>query len=287
MIMENINKIFPIRDYGGDGQDLFFLHANGYPPDCYLPLLDRLSNRFHTYGLILRPLWEGHQSEKILDWQPLSDDLSQFLKRRGGTPAITAGHSLGAVVSLRSAIQEPALYRALILLDPVIFPSAIIHGWRILKKIGLGYQLHPLIPTAQRRRRVFDSPEEVFNVYRQKKIFRYISDENLNVMISGMIKPIDGNGYELSYSPEWEVQIYYSGVSSDTDIWKELPNLRIPILIIRGSETDTFFPQTAKNVKKISPSARIETLDKSTHLVPLEKPDEVARIIRNFLETVL
>jgi pimeloyl-ACP methyl ester carboxylesterase len=284
--MENIKKIFPIRDYGGDGQDLLFLHANGYPPDCYLPLLDRLSGRFHTYGLILRPLWEGHQSEKILDWQPLSDDLNQFLRFRGRTPAITAGHSLGAVVSLRSAIQEPALFRALILIDPVIFTSAIIHGWRILKRIGLGYKLHPLIPTALRRRCVFDSPEDVFSTYRQKKIFRYISNENLNVMISGMIKPIDGKGYELSYSPEWEVQIYYSGVSSDTDIWRELPNLITPLLIIRGSETDTFLLQTAKKVKKISPSVRIETLEKSTHLVPLEKPDEVARLIINFLETL-
>lgn len=284
--MENTNAELPIRDYGGDGQDLLFLHANGYPPDCYLPLLDRLSERFHTYGLILRPLWDGHQSEKIQDWQPLSDDLTQFLKRQGGTPAITAGHSLGAVVSLRSAIQEPALYRALILIDPVIFPSAIIHGWRMVKKIGLGYHLHPLIPAAQKRRRVFSSHDAVFKAYRQKKIFRYISDENLAIMISGMLKPLDGDGYELSYSPEWEVQIYYSGVSSDTDIWKELPNLKVPLLILRGSETDTFLPQTARHVKRIKPAARIETLEKSTHLVPLEKPDEVARIIINFLETV-
>lgn len=284
--MENINKKFPIRDYGGIGQDLLFLHANGYPPDCYLPLLERLSNRFHTFGLKLRPLWDGHQNEKIQDWHLLSDDLNQFLQLRGGTPAIITGHSLGAVVGLRSAIQEPAIYRALILIDPVIFPTAIIHGWRIVKKIGLGYQLHPLIPTAQKRRRVFDSHDEVFNAYRQKKIFRYISDKNLNIMISGMIRPIDGNGYELSYSPEWEVQIYYSGISSDTDLWNELPTLRIPLLIIRGAETDTFFPQTARRVKKIIPSSRIETLEKSTHLVPLEKPEEVARIIINFLETV-
>ncbi len=287
MIMENINKKFPIRDYGGDGQDLFFLHANGYPPDCYLPLLERLSNRFRTYGPMLRPLWNGHQNEKIQDWQPLSDDLNQFLQFRGGTPAIIAGHSLGAVVGLRSAIQEPANYRALILIDPVIFPSTIIYGWRIIKKIGLGYQLHPLIPTAQKRRRVFDSHDEVFNAYRQKKIFRYISDENLNVMISGMIKPNNGNGYALAYSPEWEVKIYYSGISSDTDLWNELPTLKIPLLIIRGSETDTFFPQAARRVKRIIPSSRIETVEKSTHLVPLEKPEEVAKIIINFLETVL
>ncbi len=285
--MENISQNFPVCDYGGNGHDLFFLHANGYPPNCYLPLLERLSERHHTYGLKLRPLWDGHQDEKIQDWQPLSDDLNRFIKPRGGLPAIIVGHSLGAVVGLRSAIQEPGFYRSLILIDPVIFPSAIIHGWRIVKKVGLGYQLHPLISTAQKRRRRFDNPDDVYDAYRQKKIFRYISDKNLKIMISGMIKPIAGNGYQLAYSPEWEVQIYYSGISSDADLWSELPKLKMPLLIIRGSETDTFFPQTARLVKKTLPSASIETVENSTHLVPLEKPEEVARIIINFLETVL
>jgi pimeloyl-ACP methyl ester carboxylesterase len=284
--MENISHKFPIRDLGGNGHDLIFLHANGYPPDCYLPLLERLSERYHTYGLKLRPLWDGHQDETIQDWQPLSDDLNQLFESRGGTPAIIVGHSLGAVVGLRSAIQKSGVFQALILIDPVIFPSAIIHGWRIIKRVGLGYQLHPLIQSAQKRRRRFDSPDTVFRAYRQKKIFRYLSDKNLNIMIAGMLKPVDGNGYELAYSPEWEVQIYYSGISSDADLWNGLPTLKTPLLIIRGAETDTFLPQTARLVKKTLPSARIETLEKSTHLVPLEKPDEVARTIFNFLETV-
>jgi pimeloyl-ACP methyl ester carboxylesterase len=282
--MENIN--FPVRDFGGTGQDLFFLHANGYPPDCYLPLLEKLSERFHTYGLKLRPLWDGHENEILQDWQPLSDDLNQFLSLPSRSPAITAGHSLGAVVSLRSAIQQPSNYRALILIDPVIFHPIVIHGWSLVKKIGLGFHVHPLIPTAQKRRRIFTSHDAAYNAYRGKNIFRYISDTNLNIMISGMLKPLRGNGFELSYSPEWEVQIYYSGVSSDTDLWNELPTVKIPILIIRGSETNTFFPQTARSIKKILPSVKVETVEKSTHLVPLERPVEVAKIILNFLETV-
>jgi len=156
----------------------------------------------------------------------------------------------------------------------------------MIKKIGLGYYLHPLIPTTQKRRRVFSSHAAVFTAYRQKKIFRYINDRNLRIMISGMFKPVDGNGFELSYSPEWEIQIYYSGVSSDMDLWEQLPNLKVPLLIIRGSESNTFLPQTARRIKKISPAVKIETLEKSTHLVPLEKPDDVARVIINFLEAV-
>jgi len=284
--MANTNSTFPFLDCGGGGESLYFLHANGYPPECYLPLLETFANSHHVIGMKLRPLWEGHETEVLTDWQPLSDDLVHFLKQQNDPKAIFVGHSLGAVVSLRAAIQEPGFFRALVLLDPVIFPPAVIRGWEIIKSLGLGYKLHPLIPTAQKRRRVFENQEVVYRAYRQKKIFRFIDNQKLKTMIAGMLKPINGKGYELSYSPEWEVQIYYTGVSSDMDIWRGLPQVKIPILIIRGSETNTFFPVTAKRIKKKLPTVRVETISKATHLVPLERPTEVSKIILDFLETV-
>ena len=284
--MANTNSSFPFLDCGGGGESLYFLHANGYPPECYLPLLGLLAGSYHVLGMKLRPLWEGHEAEVLTDWQPLSDDLVHFLEQQNDAKAVIVGHSLGAVVSLRAAIQEPGHFRALVLLDPVIFPPAVIRGWKIIKSLGLGYKLHPLIPTAQKRRRAFENQEAVYRAYRQKKIFRFIDNHNLRIMIAGMLSPTDGIGYELSYSPEWEVQIYYTGVSSDLDIWRGLPQVKIPIMIIRGSETNTFFPVTANRVKKMLPTVQVETISEATHLVPLERPDNVSRIILDFLETV-
>ena len=39
--------IIPLLDFGGIGAELVFLHANGYPPDCYRPLLSRLAEKYH------------------------------------------------------------------------------------------------------------------------------------------------------------------------------------------------------------------------------------------------
>ena len=82
------------------------------------------------------------------------------------------------------------------------------------------------------------------------------------------------DGYELVYSPEWEARIYLTGLH-DFDIWRDLPKLEVPTLFIRGAETDTFLENAAKLVKRKQPKARVETLDKSTHLLPLERPQEV------------
>jgi len=277
---------FPSRDFGGTGEPLHFLHANGFPPECYIPLLKLLATRYHVFGMLMRPLWESSSLEELIDWHPLSDDLNQYLTTLPVGNLIGVGHSLGAVVTLRSALKAPLNFRALILLDPVLFTPTVIHGWQLVKKLGLGYKIHPLIPAAKERRRYFDNHDVIYRAYRSKKVFRYIEDENLKVMISGLLKPSQNRGYELAYSPEWEIRIYYSGVSSDADIWRRLPDLKIPTLIIRGAETDTFYPSTAARIKRIRPKTEVATVDKSTHLVPLERPNELSEIIFNFLEKV-
>ena len=86
-----------------------------------------------------------------------------------------------------------------------------------------------------------------------------------------------------SYSPEWEAHIYLTGLH-DFDLWRDLPKLEVPTLIIRGAETDTFLEKAARLVKQKQPKVKIETLEKSTHILPLERPREVFEIMNNFLQ---
>src|SRR5260221_4116400 len=229
-------------DLGGTGTPLHFLHANGYPPDCYKPLLELFKTEYHLFGMLLRPLWNGMKPEDINDWTPFSDDLRLFLSSRPSPalasdasvdqtqskpdPVIGVGHSIGAIVTLRAALRDPSKFRALILIDPVLFMSRRLISWNLLCIIGLGDRVHPLIVGAKKRRRTFDDLETVYRGYRNRNIFRYMSDENLRTYIEGMTKPSVGGGYELAFSPEWEAQIYRTGLQ-DFDIWRGLPKLEV------------------------------------------------------------
>jgi len=280
----NKNMNIPQFDYGGDGAPLHFLHANGYLPDCYKPLLELLKTHYHVFGMTLRPLWPEAKIEDITDWKPLSEDLLRFLSDRGTDPVIGVGHSIGGIVTLRAALRKPAKFGALVLLDPVLFKPPFMVMWNFVRSIGLGRKLHPLIAGARKRRRYFDNLEGVFRGYRNRNIFRYMSDENLRIYIAGITKPTD-NGFELIYTPEWESHIYLTGLR-DFDLWREIPKLEVPTLIIRGAETDTFLKDTAMLVKQKQPRVKIETLEKSTHILPLERPQEVFNIMRSFLNTL-
>jgi len=188
------------------------------------------------------------------------------------------------MVTLRAALHEPDKFRALVLIDPVLFMPRRLIAWNIIRAIGLGNRLHPLISGALKRRRTFNDLDTLLERYRSRNVFKYISDENLRIYINGITRKTN-NGYELVFSPEWETRIYFTGLR-DFDIWRGLSKLNVPTLFIRGAESDTFLPAAARLVKQKQPQVRIEALPKSTHLLPLEYPREVFEIMQSFLKSL-
>jgi pimeloyl-ACP methyl ester carboxylesterase len=198
---------------------------------------------------------------------------------------IGVGHSIGAIVTLRAALRDPGKFKALVLIEPVLFVPGRLIQWHLIRTMGLGERLHPLVAGAKKRRRAFDDLETVFRGYRSRSVFRYMSDENLKTYIQGMTTPGANGRYELVFSPEWEAQIYRTGLH-DFDIWRGLPRLAVPTLFLRGAETDTFLAGAARLVERKQPRAKIEAIERSTHLLPLERPQEVFDRIQSFLHSV-
>ena len=273
----------PYITLGESGLPLYFLHANGYPPECYRPLISRLSAHYRVFSMRQRPLWPDSRPEEIADWHPLTDDFLHFLDERQTGASITVGHSVGGIVALRAALRQPERFRALVLIDPVLLPPIIIRAWQVIHAFGLSSQLHPLIRATRDRRRQFDDLDRLFNGYRRKPIFRYMDDPALRAYVEGIACPGE-HGYKLCYRADWEMRIYSTSVWHDMDIWRSLPDLKIPLLIIRGAETDAFWASTSRRVILKAPATRVVTLPQATHLVPLERPGEVYQAIQEFLQ---
>ncbi|MGD8406222.1 MAG: alpha/beta hydrolase [Anaerolineales bacterium] len=274
----------PFVDFSGNGEDLIFLHANGYPPECYRPLFSRLTESYHVTAMVQRPLWTDSNPEDIEDWHPLTADFLRFLDTHHSIPIACIGHSMGGIALLRAALQEPERFKAIVLLDPVLFPPYFIAFWNIMRQFEFGRRNHPLVEGARRRRREFDDLEELHNRYRCKSVFKYMDDQALHAYIEGITCQKDDGGYQLCYSADWEIRIYLTGIWHDMDIWHGLQDLKVSAIIIRGAETDTFWERTGKLVQRKQPKIKVETLEKATHLLPLEHPGEVSKLIQSFFE---
>ena len=270
----------PSIDFGGSGAELHFAHANGYPAGAYRPLLETLTGSFHVQAMVSRPQWPGQSPDELRDWCPLEEDLVRYLDERGARGWIGVGHSLGGVLTASAALRRPELFRAVVLIDPVFLPPWVLLVWGAAQKLGLARRLHPLVPGALKRRRVFASRNEMFMRYRKAPVFRRIDDLGLRAYVEALAQPRPDGRVELSYSAEWEAKIYET---STMNLWPRLKNLKPPLLAIRGADSDTFKPPAVAALRQRLPNAVVHDVAEAGHLVPLEKPAEVGGLIREFL----
>lgn len=267
-------------EFGGSGAPLHFTHANGFPPAAYSALLGALTHTCRVFAMRTRPLTENTQPNGLADWSPLADDLIEFLENRGEGAVFGAGHSMGAIITLLAALRRPDMFRAVILLDPVLFSPRFSAGWGVVKKLGLANKLNPLVGAALRRRRVFESAHYMFERYRRAPTFKRMNDDALRAYVGSLAHRRADGQVTLAYPPEWEAAIY---ATAPHDLWDKIGGLRVPLMVLWGEQSDTFLPRSIRALKKILPTAHYRSIADAGHLVPLEKPAEVANEMLVFL----
>ena len=266
----------PFDDFGGKGPLLHFAHANGYPPGCYRGLLSSLRQQFRVIAIRHRPLWPESSPEELSHWDLIAGDLLGFLKHRNEAPLIGVGHSLGAVSSLLAAARAPELFDALVLIDPVFFEPELLEELYSDPKRSARL---PLIRRTLMRRNRFADRSEAFDHYRTKAVFARLPDDVLQDYVDSALRPLD-DGYVLAYPREWEARVYSL---PPREVWDILPTITTPTLALRGADSDTLTPAAWQLWQQRQPAATFVELPDSGHLLPLERPEQVAQIILNWL----
>jgi pimeloyl-ACP methyl ester carboxylesterase len=276
------NYQLPVEDFGGDGPDLHFANANGYPPAAYTPLFESLTPHYHVRAMRARPLQPGAEPARLRSWAQLTDELIEFLDAAGARGWIGVGHSLGAVITTAAALRRPELFRAVVAIEPVFLTPRKQLAFDFFRLLGLAGAVHPLVAGARRRRLYFASADEMYARYRQAPVFSRIDDRGLRAYVAAAALPRpDGQGVELAFSPDWEAQVYATG---PFNLWPRLGRLSLPLLAIRGAESDIFGPAAVSALRRALPAATFREVPGAGHLAPLEKPAEVGRLILEFVQ---
>jgi len=308
--VQPVNPQDLLHDFGGDGPLIHLAHANGFPPASYDPfaqtLISPLSSNnverivpnaacssrdsealgkttgrgFHVIGLPARPLWPHSRPESAPNWHTFADDLTHGLDHLQLKHMIGIGHSMGGVFTLLAAVHRPDLFRAIVLIDPVIMPPVILALLWLMRRSGLS-QRQPLVQGALRRRRVWPSRQACYDHYRSKPLFAKWPETNLRAYIDAGTRPTQDGRVELVFPPEWEAHIF---ATPPTDIWRYVPKLSAPVLVIRGEHSDTFRPQSQQRMARLLPGARFSLITDAGHLVPMERPEETGAAVLDFLQ---
>jgi pimeloyl-ACP methyl ester carboxylesterase len=189
-------------------------------------------------------------------------------------PVIGAGHSLGGILTLYSAVRQPERFRGVALIDPVIMPRHLLPLLWAGRRMGL-HRRHPLARGAARRRASFASAEEARARYQGRGLFAGFTPEALEGYLEGGLRPGADGAMTLAWPREWEAHIFSL---APVDTWRAVQRLRAPLLIVRGASSDMLIDRSWAALRRILPHASMSEIP-GGHMVPMEQPDAVAATI--------
>jgi pimeloyl-ACP methyl ester carboxylesterase len=127
------------------------------------------------------------------------------------------------------------------------------------------------------RRVVWSSKEELRRSFHRREPYSTWTEEALEAYIDeGTFERPDGE-IELLCPARVEAQVY-SG-AAHFDGYARLRQVKAPILLLRGDHSTTLNEEGAAHALEAAPHARLVTVEGTSHFIPMEKPDEVARLV--------
>ena len=68
-----------------------------------------------------------------------------------------------------------------------------------------------------------------------------------------------------------------------SDLWEELPEVSVPVLIVRGGQSQVLPEKTAGRMRDAFPNAELLTIAEAGHTVPEDAPSRFIAAVRDFL----
>ena len=269
-------------DWGGKGPPAHFLHGNGFCAGTYAPFIRQLVPDLRVIASDAR----GHGGSdfagigRVRSWKIFADDLQTIVTATSQPPIIGMGHSLGAVATCIAAATFSELFRAVVLVDPVFLMPRRLAMIGCLRALGLEGCL-PRARAARRRRKTFRSKAEALKLFLSGRgIFKTWSPEFVDAYLECGLLERDSDSAILTCDPELEAQIFES---IPLRVWSYVRRVRCPVLALRGARSDVFLAEAADCLQRAAPDAEVVTIAGTGHFPTMEKPQECAQAIREFL----
>lgn len=263
------------RRTDGAGSTVHFLSGNGFCGGVYWPFLRTF---LPQRGLFVHDIEGQGESDAPGRFSGLAALLrrvrvvaeEQGLARQ---PLVGMGHSFGAAATLRLAAAHPGMFSALVLLDPIVFPTG---AWLVLRAISLAGQ-HPFSKAALRRRTAWPSREDALRHLRGRGIYKGWTDEALACFVDFAMKP-QGGEWVLRCPRTLEAQIYDRPIYP----WRAFAEVDCPVLFLRGAQSYDFFPRAERKAARLNPRVQVQTLP-GGHCFMQEDPSAAHRAVDQFL----
>lgn len=265
-----------LLDWGGDGPLVLMHHANGFCAGTLGLVAEALVPRFRVIGMDARGHGDSSKPEQpdAYRWDRFAEDLLALAERLAaersdGRIAVALGHSFGGTAVLGAAARRPELFEHLVLVDPVIPPPPDVAPL----DPGRRERLARLVEGARRRRSVWDDRSQARAHLAGRSLFSQWLPRALDLFVEhGLRERADGR-VELKCPGAIEAAVF--GQSGGLDVLALARRARVPATVLWAERGDF---SRALYERAFGEMAEARIVDVACgHLVPMERPDLVAR----------
>ena len=179
---------------------------------------------------------------------------------------VLVGYSLGGRLALRAALRSPKSFRAVVLVGAT---AGIDEGPLRVARAEADEKLASWIEAMP--------IEDIVGLWERQPMFADQPDALVEAQRPG----------RLSQDPRsLALLLRTAGQGVLEPVWHELRSLELPLLAIAGARDDGY-TRAAKRIASTAPNGRIAIVEDAGHAPHLQRPDEVADLVTEFLDAAL
>lgn len=248
----------------GQGPVALLLHGTGAATHSWRAFAPLLAQ----YFTVVAPDLPGHGFTEIpavdrLSLVGMSQDISALLVALGVQPQLAIGHSAGAAILLRMAIDRMIDPKLIVGLNGAFLPFGGFVG-RFFLPLAKMMTLNPFVPR--------------FFAWRGRDpivVHRLIENTGSSIDAEGerlygtLVGSPDHVAAALHMMANWDLR----------PLVRDLPKLNTRLLLIAATSDRAVPPSVSRRVCELVPNARLQIVEGLGHLAHEEQPETIAKII--------
>jgi pimeloyl-ACP methyl ester carboxylesterase len=255
-------------ELGGSGPPIVLAHATGFHGMAFEPLARRLANRYRCVAIDER----GHGLSGVpldldFDWHGFATDVLAVVDALGLERPLGVGHSAGGAALLLAEERRPGTFEALYCFEPIVPIAGDEPPAEAVRATT----------SSSRRREVFATKREAYEIYAGKPPFSSFDPEALDAYVTHGFEDLPDGTVRLRCRRDNETRVYER--AAEHDGYANLGRVACPVTLACGEIT---ISTPRSQLERLAPHiarVRVEELKGLNHLGPLEDPARIAAAI--------
>lgn len=254
-------------DWGGAGDTALLIHANSLCTSPWEPVARALTARHRVLGYDLRghggsdkpPAGGGHYT-----WEQFAADIAAVAEARGPI-GVCIAHSFTGSCAILAASRRPDLFRALVVVDPVLLPED--------KAVAAAVAA----ATRDKAPRGFASRDEARQKLRRNMLFEHWRDDCLELYLDDGFDAAPDSTLTVRCPRDIEAEVYENRLGGDVFV-EAAKSIGIPLAVVWAGTRRKGESERAVDYARAIGSGtkrRFVQLDGVGHFMPMEAPERV------------